>query len=236
MKVLLMHRDRDFDLEAPLPPAAAALTQDLELTTLFNAMARGDALLFKVARSAVIRSLGNMDAILYRQDILRDCLNHPAVVRDIYDLSKAAIDGYRRGFWGWRFPGSILSGSVDSVKNFMVMLRKLRAIATEHAQRFESEGFSTLFAMLIRELSDDYFATVAHHLQELSFRNGVLISARLGPGNKATNHVLRRQSGQDQSLFTRLFFNDGRPSFTVRVHPRDEAGLAGALRPARPRD
>ena len=155
----------------------------------------------------------------------RDCLNHPAVVRQIYDLSKAAIDGYRRGFWGWRFPGSILSGSVDSVKNFMVMLRKLRAIATEQAQRFNSEGFSTLFGMLIRELSDDYFATVAHHLQELSFRNGVLISARLGPGNKATNHVLRRQSGQDQSLFTRLFFNDGRPSFTVRVHPRDEAGL-----------
>ena len=81
MKVLLMHRDRDFDLEAPLPPAAAALTQDLELTTLFNAMARGDALLFKVARPAVIRSLGDLDAILYRQNILRAGLPKPSCRR-----------------------------------------------------------------------------------------------------------------------------------------------------------
>jgi hypothetical protein len=48
MKVHLMHRDRDFDLERKLPPTAQALTQDLELTTLFKAMARGDDLLFKV--------------------------------------------------------------------------------------------------------------------------------------------------------------------------------------------
>ena len=219
-----MHRDRDFDLGQPLPPAAEALTQDLELNTLVNAMARGDQVVFKVATSAIVASLRDRDSILYRQHILQDCLKHPAVVRQIYDLAKESIEGYRRSFWGWRYPGSILSGSIDSVKTFMVMLRKLRAIAIEHADHFESEGFAALFAMLIRELSDDYFATVQHHLQELSFRNGVLISATLGVGNKGTNHVLRRQSGQDQSWFTQLFFSDGRPSFTVHVHPRDEAG------------
>jgi hypothetical protein len=142
----------------------------------------------------------------------------------MYDIAKESITEYRRGFWGWKYPTSILSGSVDSVKTFMVTLRKLRDIATEHANHFESEGFSALFAMLIEELSDDYFAIVQHHLQELTFRNGVLVSATLGQGNKGTTHVLRRRSGRDESLFKRLFFGEERPSFTVHVHPRDEAG------------
>ena len=41
MKVFLMQRERDFDAQQPLPPQADALTQDLELSTLFNAMAGG---------------------------------------------------------------------------------------------------------------------------------------------------------------------------------------------------
>jgi hypothetical protein len=42
MKAFLMFRDRDFDLKQPLPPNADALVQDLELETLFGAMAAGD--------------------------------------------------------------------------------------------------------------------------------------------------------------------------------------------------
>jgi hypothetical protein len=53
MKVFLMHPDRDFIMLGqieqrypyrhvlPLPPAKAALIQDLELNVLFNAMAQG---------------------------------------------------------------------------------------------------------------------------------------------------------------------------------------------------
>ncbi len=33
----------------------------------------------------------------------------------------------------------------------------LRAIADEHATNFRSEGFARFFAMLARELDDDYF-------------------------------------------------------------------------------
>jgi hypothetical protein len=43
MKAFLMFRDRDFDLKQPLPPNADALVQDLELETLFGAMAASDS-------------------------------------------------------------------------------------------------------------------------------------------------------------------------------------------------
>ncbi|HLY31869.1 MAG TPA: hypothetical protein VKQ36_12640, partial [Ktedonobacterales bacterium] len=66
MKVYLMYRDQDFDLAQKLPPQATALTQDLELTTLFTAMAGGDQYLFDVARKAVLSRLRDPEAILYR--------------------------------------------------------------------------------------------------------------------------------------------------------------------------
>ena len=54
MKVFLLHPERDIDLDAPLPPNEAELTQDLELTTLFTAMAPGDEVLRDVARRVLL--------------------------------------------------------------------------------------------------------------------------------------------------------------------------------------
>ena len=39
MKAFLMYRDRDFDLQEEFPPQEQALMQDLELSTLLDAMA-----------------------------------------------------------------------------------------------------------------------------------------------------------------------------------------------------
>ena len=70
MKAFLLYRDRDFDLQRRLPPNAPALTQDLELSTLFNAMALGDKFLLEVAQKAVLSSATDLDTIRYRQHIL----------------------------------------------------------------------------------------------------------------------------------------------------------------------
>jgi len=74
VKVFLTHRDQDFDLQQALPPNEEALTQDLELNTLFNAMALEDAFLFDVAKKAVLSSLVDPETIVYRQHVLADCL------------------------------------------------------------------------------------------------------------------------------------------------------------------
>ena len=63
MKALLMHPDQDVDLQWELPPHQAALTQDLELSTLFDAMAGGDQFLYVVADRAVLSSLQDPEAI-----------------------------------------------------------------------------------------------------------------------------------------------------------------------------
>jgi hypothetical protein len=225
MKALLMHRDRDFDPQAELPDNEPVLAQDLELHVLWRAMAGDDEFLFDVARKTMLGGLQNdVDTVLYRQGILRDCLRHPAVIRELYDLVVETLEKKKRHWFGiFRLPGGILHSSVDLLQMFMDTLEKLRDIARTESGRFESEGFRTLFAMLERELSDEYLARVRHHLAELKFRHGVLLSAELDEGNAGTNYVLRRARGQRPGWFRRLL-GQGPPAYTYRLHERDEAG------------
>jgi DNA mismatch repair ATPase MutS len=227
MKAFLMYRDRDLDLQRELPLNEPALTQDLELNTLFNAMARGDNFIFEVARKTVLSSLSDLDTIFYRQDILKDCLKNPLIAKDIYDLAVESIESKNKHYY-WFFgshasPSSILSTSVAMMQTLIVFLKKLKNMAEDHADKFESVGFTTLFEMLKRELSDEYFATIQNHLKELKFRNGVLMAAELGKGNKGTNYVLRQSSDQKQSWLARIFPRKP-PGFTFRIPPRDEMG------------
>jgi len=240
MKAHLMYRDRDFDLQAPGPPLEAALTQDLELDTLFAAMAAEDPFLLDVSRKAVVRSLRDPEAIRYRQQVLADCLEHPAVVREMYAVTLEAFER-RKGLWTWgwtpRYPEGLLHHSVEVLQQLIGVLRKLRRLAEQHGATFRSEGFTALFGMLARELDDGYLGIVEGHLRRLAYPGGVLMSAELGKGNKGTHYVLRALY-QEPSWWERLvnwlkgLFVKSHSSFTYRLHDRDESGfrILGELR------
>ena len=224
MKAFLMYKDQDFDLKRKLPSNEQALIQDLELNTLFNAMAQGDPFLLGVAKCAVLGGVNNgPETIVYRQNILKDCLKNPLIVKEIYNISLGAIESERKV---WRFltdyPSGILQRSVDVLQSFVTALKKVRNVADEHADEVESEGFRALFEMIRKELGDDYFASVQNHLKKLKFRGGVLLSAELGRGNKGTNYVLRKPR-EKQSWMKRIFA-EGPPVYTFYLHPRDESG------------
>lgn len=225
MKVFLLHRDRDFDAAREPPPAAAALTQDLELATLFRAMAGDDAFLREVAQTAVFSSLTDVDEIRYRQAILRDCLRNASVVRGLYALAVETIEEEKKQYWGLlsRHPSSILHRSVTVLDVLVGALRRLRGVAETEAATFESEGFRTLFAMLGRELDEPYLQSVETHIERLRFRQGPLISWRLRTEIAGARHVLRRPKRDDRPLVQRLI-TARRPSYTFHVHERDEAG------------
>lgn len=224
MKAFLMYRDRDFDLHQRLPLNEDALVQDLELSTLFGAMARDDQFLYAVAKSAVLSSLTDPNAIVYRQQILRDCLKNASIIRKIYALAVDTIDRENKNYWSILrdYPEAILSRSRDVLQMFAEMLKELRKIADESIDRFESEGFTAFFSMLRQELSDDYFASVLYHLRELRFRDGVLISAELDRGNKGANYILRKS--QDTSGWLKQIFTRKPPAFTFYIGDNDESG------------
>lgn len=224
-RITQMYRERDSGSKQKLPWNLQALVQDLELNTLFEAMAGRDAFLLEAARHALLDSLTDPETMRYRQDILRDCLRNGDVVRAIYQIPIESIINKRRSYLGIfsRYPDGILSSAISLLEMFVVLLKKLRAIADEYAGRFESEGFVRFFAMIKQELSDDYFATVEDHLRRLQFRSGVLLSAQLGKGNEGANHILRKPNPGDPNWMKRVFAKRS-PVYSFTLHPRDEHG------------
>ncbi|MCL4439456.1 MAG: DNA mismatch repair protein MutS, partial [Firmicutes bacterium] len=208
------------------PSNEQALIQDLELNTLFNAMALGDKFLFEVVKKAVLSGSNNdLDTMLYRQNILKDCLKNSSIVRYIYDIAVESIESEKKNYLSIfsRYPAAILYRSIEVLQMFVGMLKKLRTIADEHADKFESEGFTAFFAMLNEALDEEYFASVQNHLRELKFRDGVLISAELGKGNKGTNYILRKYQDKKQNWVERIFAQKP-PVYTFDISDRDESG------------
>lgn len=226
MKAFLMYKDRDFDPKKPLPRNEKDLTSDLELDTLFNAMAQGDKFLFDTCKSAVLSSLNSLEEIRYRQDILKDCLKNPAVIRELYQIPIESDENKHKRWLGifTHSPSGVLSSSLDLMLMFVDMLRKLKKIAEDHAGEFESEGFTTFFATINQELTEEYFAVVEDHLKQLRFRNGVLISAELGKGNEGTNYTLRLPNAKNKNWVKNVFSRRS-PGYSFWLSERDDAGM-----------
>jgi DNA mismatch repair ATPase MutS len=224
MKAFLMFRNRDFDLKQPLPPSADYLVQDLELNTLFNAMSSGDAFIFDVSKKTVLLSLVYSDPILYRQEILKDCIKNPSTIRNIYALAIEGIESEKKTYFGFfnKYPDAILHSSIEVLNLFMGTLKKIRKIADEESDKFESNGFKRFFNMIKTELIDEYFEIIEDHLKELEFKSGMLIGADIGSGNKGKNYIILKPNEKKQNWLSHVFSKE--EAYTFTISDRDERG------------
>jgi hypothetical protein len=209
------------------PPrdAVSQLVQDLELETLFLAMADGDDFLFEMARRGVLTSLTDPEEIIFRQQVLSDCLEHPDVVRQIYQLAVEALQNERTvgSLWSGAGPDRILYRSVQVLKLHVDVIKRLRQLADKEAAGFRSEGFRRFFAMLAEELADDYVESVEQHLTQLQFKRGLLESAELGKGYKGRSYTVR--TPREQRWIERLSLANRSQSYSFTIPSRDESGF-----------
>ncbi|HZD68861.1 MAG TPA: DNA mismatch repair protein MutS [Actinomycetes bacterium] len=216
------------DSAAAPAPSDVALTRDLELDTLWNAMAAGDEFLFEMAKRAVLSSLADPGEIAYRQGVLRDCLEHPEAVRQLYGLAMEALENERQvgGLWLRERPDGILGRAVRVLKLQLGVLERLRQLAEEQQEQFRSEGFRRLFAMLSEELADEYLQAVEQRLRELEFKHGLVESAELAKGLKGRRYVVRTPP-REQRWTERLGlpFGNRTQGFSFTIPPRDDNGF-----------
>ena len=224
MKVHLMHRDRDFDLDADLPAMHADIENDLELAALYHAMAGGDKLLYEVAQRGLLLSVRDPDTIRYRQHVVGDCLRNLDEVRELFALASEALENQRKIGWGWAKapPTSTLHWSVGVLDAHLDVLRRIRKLADNSSACFESEGFTRFFASVAEELDDDYLASVESHLKALRFKGGLLTSVQIGKGIRGRGYVVRRRRGQSWS--ERLSLSNRDRGLSFAIPERDESG------------
>jgi hypothetical protein len=232
MKVRLLYPDGDASLQPRLPSSLNAIVEDdLELPTLYAAMADGDRYLFDVAEQVI--PLGSTDSVVieYRQNVLADWMANPEVLRRLYAIAVDATQVKRKLFLGGLVshrPEVMLSNSVQMLEFLAANLKELRGMCDEHTNKFESDGVQQFIRMVDDELSDEYLELLDAYFAELRLPRGVLSSAQLGQGNKGRQYVLHNTPRL--SWWDRLIGNHDR-TLDFDVHPRDEAGARalGAL-------
>ncbi len=225
MKVRLLHPDHDPDLAPRLPwQLEDLLTEDLELRHLYEAMGANDEFLLETAKKIVPLTVVDPDVIVYRQQVLSDCLANHDVVQQMYDIAADGVEVRRKVFLGGmmsRNPDAILRRSVQVLELLATNLRQLRGLCDEHARGFSSPGFGRLVAMVGDQVSDQYLEQLDADLGELRLPRGVLLSAVLGSGNKGEDYLLHQPP---QRSWWDKFTGNHTGSFGFAIDARDEAG------------
>lgn len=224
MKSFLLYRDHDVDIGQDLPPGATDAARDLELDSVLDVMAGGDEFLRSVVQAVVPASLASPEDIVYRQEILADCISSPDVVSAMYAIATTAVEAesqMQRS--AYSSPDYVLYRAIEVTKLQVAALQQLRDIVAAQAGAFRSPGFARFFEMLARELDEDFLRLIEEQLQQLRFRGGILVSAQLGPGNVGVNYVLRQPRGGRPRLRDRLP-SAGNPGLVLTIADRDESG------------
>ncbi len=223
MKVHLLYPDRALDPDGPVAAHAADLVADLELGSLLDAMAGGDAFLRETARRVLVAPVTDPAGIHYRQAILADARERRAVVRDLYGIAVDAVLGEAR-VWGAfldAYAESVLARATTVLELFIGLLRRLRSLGDQHAATFASDGMRRLFAEIDRDLDDAYLRSIEVHLEHLRFRDGMVLSVGLGAGNRGDGYVLRRPADGGKGWRQRVPLLD-RDGYTYRIPEQSE--------------
>ncbi len=225
MNVYLMFNNRSFCLDKQRVEKTKDLVRDLELETIFKEMSKGDEFLYEISKNAVLQSLHEKDEILYRQEILKDCIKNQNLTREIYKLTQVPIKK-KQDHWlsiFGRTPSSLLSSSVSLMEMYLGVFDELRILADKNVQKLESSGFIRLFQEIKDELNEKYLREIKEYLKELKFANGALISAKLGDTSGSKEYILRRDNSHKKGWFGR-FLTLKPKRFSHTLHVRDDAG------------
>lgn len=227
MKTYLMYSDTEFILDNNYPEGYDLLMKDLEMDVLFSSMSDGDAFLESVVKRAFASPMTKVQEIEYRQAILKDVMGCREIVRGMYDVVVNCIlmekEKLHYGLFG-HYPSAVLHQSLSYTTFLLEHLRKLRHIAEINIDRFQSAGFRRLLSVIILELNEDYLHEIEKKLEEMKFKRGVSISARLGAGNKAQSYVLRKVINPSRWQWIYRLFRGDKDCFTVTIAPRDDNG------------
>ena len=222
MRVLLMYRDRDFK-ESEIPENSEDLINDLGLDVIFDHMSKGDQYVLDVSKVVLLNPLTDKETIVYRQEIMKDALENPEIVRNLYQMTIEVEESKREKWWGifgWKTPTNVLSGARRTLEALLDFLKKLRKVADENSERFRSEGFRNFFDMIKTELSDEYLQRVEEMVEKLKFQRGVLLKVSLGEGNEGRGYTLIKPL--EKKWFQRILSRE--KIYSYRLNPRDEAG------------
>jgi hypothetical protein len=183
-------------------PNENELMEDLNLHAIFQAMARGDHYLYDTVKSVVLSGLTDTNTILYRQEVLKDCIGGRNTIGRLYDIAAAAMEEaadyqqYARPNFTKMISMTVkVMNSVKLLEMLAGRLEELAGLSRPARKGMHSKGLTAFFGQLDAFLTADFFQAVRLRLSELKSISGdgkMIIGSGIGGGLKGVDHILRR--------------------------------------------
>ena len=226
MNICLLYKDHNLNLEDQLPRHGQFLLEDLELRLILNAMSKGDELTEKVARHVLLSSTVGIqiETITYRQKVLKDYMQHAALIDKLYDLAGEVLEDRRKDWLGIfsSHPSSILSDARRSLLLYFDYLEEMQMMAEQHYQSFSSEGFKQFFHQLNSKFNSSFLEQARQQLYEVEFNGGMSMDAQTSQGNKIGQVQLNNPP--DKPSWWHKLFPPVKKAFRFQISPRDTSG------------
>ena len=218
MKVNLMYETKDFKFDEN-EDLSCDLIKDLEFDRILDCMADGDKYVKAVVTKAFLTPLKTPEEIVFRQEILKDCLAHPQEIQTLYGFSDIFKERKRKvwGILSSAYSSATFSSAAEVLRIYMDGLYELRAMSDDKLSKFQSRGFLDFASCIQKELTDEYLKETTKLLKELKDEKEMLISAKFGEDLQGVSYVYRRKSESASHLRWWMA-----PSYTIP--DRDERG------------
>ena len=188
MNVYLLYSDKDH-INRDRYYDEKAIVQDLGLTALFSASAReivmeggkvkqvqeADPVLEDAMKRVMLVPLETEQEILYRQEIVKDCLEQEDFIRGLYELSGEALECWEK--LGRR--ASQRTGTKDSARSliteihvmrlFVTYLKKIKELFREYSGKLHSEGLVGMAERLEQAFGPEREAGLENILKAVAF-------------------------------------------------------------------
>ena len=214
------------------------LIADLNLDRIFQTMAAGDPLIHRIARRELVQSAGlDVKDILFRQNVLSDCLRGADVFFELHDCLTAHLQEYR-GYQKRSLPSfstfiaatSVLKDTVALMEILLDCVKKAKGILRRLESTRRSAGIDDFLQAFFAFFDDDFLCGAYGQIEEIQRTcadSYALISAGVGGGLKVNQYVL-------QSI-SRTTAGKGNKGSITREIPLASIGIqaqAGVLRDA----
>ena len=165
-----------------------SITRDLGLEKLFQAAGRECVLrgnridhakdadeYLKLAVKKVMRiPLRAKEEIVYRQDVIQDCIKKKTMVADLYKLSTDLLEeweklGRKNNGMGVRDAKGKLITDLRILKLLVEGISRVRTMLEDNIEGLASEGFTALYERLTENFSEDFELNIRDILKALTF-------------------------------------------------------------------
>lgn len=188
MNSFLLYKDREWGTEAGYLDTSS-IVQDLGLKTLFSMAGKEviweqqqvkkiepeDRYLVETMRKVMTVPLQRKEEIVYRQQVIKDCMNHRDFVYTLYEEITGLVEQWDKLGRKNKDKGSGSNPTANLIRDIQLMslfvngLSVLKKLMQDYADEFKSEGFQNLYQRLTEEYSDETETQMHRILQDISF-------------------------------------------------------------------